>query len=265
MAQEILNDNRNQQESWPATIAGALFFLLAGLELMAGDIPRTWSIPNRLAGVDFLFLFGLLVPAIAFAIGWVFYFPRWSYPYTAALPVFSLYMMSTATPLLRQLGYLNRGWGYLAWIPFLLAVLVGLLLTRSLHPIARFFTNIRQDWTLGTYAMFAWMPMLISIGFDEIYRLYSLVFKLVLTILMVATSLLYLRAGRHKSQSRIMVAGVLISLAVTNIGSIAYWQPVGGVFIPGAIAWDLVILGVMFSPALILRRGQSTGGRSAQA
>jgi hypothetical protein len=62
-----------------------------------------------------------------------------------------------------------------------------------------------------------------------------------------------------------MVAGVLISLAVTNIGSIAYWLPVGGVDIPRAIAWDLIILGVMFYPALIVRLDQSTGERREQA
>ena len=259
-----MNDNRKQQESWPATIAGVLFFLLAGLQLMAGDIPLTWSSHNWLPGVDFGFLFVLLVPAIAFAIGWALYFPRWSYPYTAALPVFSLYMMSANTPLLHQLGFHNRSWGYLAWVPFLLALLVGLLFTRSLRPVGRFFTNILQDWTLGTYAMLAWMPMIILVGFDEVDRLYSLVFKLVLTILMVATSLLYLRAWSQDMRSRIMVAGVLISLAVTSISTIAYWQPVGGVFIPGAIAWVLIILGLMFSPAIIFRRGRSTGRRSAQ-
>jgi hypothetical protein len=265
MDRETLNDNRNQPESWAATIAGALFYLLAGLEMMSGDIPRAWVIPSWLEGVDFLYLFGLLVPAIAFAVGWVLYFPRWSYPYTAALLVFSLYMMSTATPLLRQLGYLNRGWGYLAWAPFLMAVLVGLLLTRSLRPIAKFFANIRRDWTLGTYAMLAWMPMVIAIGFDEIDRQYSLVFKILLTILMVTTSLLYMRTGRQEARSRILVVGVLLCLAVTEIGTIAYWQPVGGVFIPGAIAWGLVILGIMLSPAVIFRQGRPTGERSAQA
>lgn len=260
-----MNDNSNQPVSWPATIAGAFFFLLAGLELIAGDIPFEWDLPDRLPGLDFLVLFGLLIPAIAFAIGWVLYFPRWSYPYTAALLVSSLYMMGATTPLLWKLGYPNRGWGFIAWVPFLLALLVGLLFTRSLRPIGRFFANIRQDWTLATYAMLAWMPMVIAVGFDEVDRSYSLVFKLLLTILMVATSLLYLRADRPDMRSRIMVAGVLVTLAVTNIGSIAYWLPVGGVDIPRVIAWDLVILGVMFYPALILRLGQSTGERSAQA
>ena len=67
MERVTLNDKRYQAESWPAAIAGALFFLLAGLEMMSGDIPRPWSTPNWLQGVDFLYLFGLLVPAITFA------------------------------------------------------------------------------------------------------------------------------------------------------------------------------------------------------
>jgi hypothetical protein len=57
-----MNGNKNQPESWPATIAGALIFLLAGLELMSGDVPYTWSIPNWLQDVDFLGI--ILSPAL---------------------------------------------------------------------------------------------------------------------------------------------------------------------------------------------------------
>ena len=44
MDQETLNDSKYQPESWLATIAGALLFLLAGLELLSGDIPHAWGL-----------------------------------------------------------------------------------------------------------------------------------------------------------------------------------------------------------------------------
>jgi hypothetical protein len=40
-------------ESWWASLAGALYFLLGGVGLMLGDIPYTWDVPAglRAAGV----------------------------------------------------------------------------------------------------------------------------------------------------------------------------------------------------------------------
>jgi hypothetical protein len=40
-------------ESWWASLAGALYFLLGGVGLMLGDIPYTWDVPAglRTAGV----------------------------------------------------------------------------------------------------------------------------------------------------------------------------------------------------------------------
>ena len=109
------------------------------------------------------------------------------------------------------------------------------------------------------------ITQIIAIFFDEIDRLYSMIFKLLLAVLMVSTAMLYIRLGGQKTRSRVLIAGVLLCLLVAEAGLIAYWQPLGGVDIPAAIAWGLVILGILFSPALILRRGWSTGGRSAQA
>jgi hypothetical protein len=207
----------------------------------------------------------LLLPAIAFAVGWVLGFPRWSYPYTGGLLAYSLYMMSTATPLLRELGYLDQGWGWRAWLPFLFALLVGLLITRSLRPIGQFFANIRRDWTLATFAMYGCMPLVISMFFDEIDRVYTFIFMLLLTALMVITSMLYMRAASQISRIRILNAGVLATLAVTLAASTAYWLPLGGVSVPGILIWGLIILCIMFYPALLGRRATSNGSRSDPA
>jgi hypothetical protein len=192
-------------------------------------------------------------------------FPRWSYPYTGGLLVYSLYMMNTSTPLLRQLGYLNQGWGWRAWLPFLFALLVGLLITRSFRPIGQFFANIHHDWTLATFAMYGCMPLVISIFFDGVDRLYTIIFLLLLIALMVATALLYMRAASQTIRIRILTAGVLATLAVTLAASTAYWLPQGGVSVPWVLIWGLVILGIMFYPALLGRKAPSNGSRSDPA
>lgn len=268
MARETMTDDKQQPESWSATLIAVLYFFLAGLDLASTTIPPDWSVAGWQRGTDIPlwdtgFWFGLFVPAIAFAGGWVLNFPRWSYPYTGGLLISTLYMMSTSTPLLRQLGYLNEGWGWRAWLPFLLAFLTGLLISRSLQPARTFFANIHRDWTLATFAMFAWMPQIIAISFDEIDRLYSMIFKLLLTAVMVSTAMLYMRLGGQKTRSKVLIAGVLLCLVMSMAGSTVYWLPVGGVSIPGMIMWTLITLVILFYPAL-LSRATSDGGDSAQ-
>lgn len=307
----------NGPDSWAATLLGAGFFLLAGLQLMLSDIPLDSAIPVGVRTFDWLLLFGLVIPAIGFAAGWARGFPRWCYPYIGSLLVYSLYMMNMHTSLLYYLGYEKQRWGWRAWIPFLLAALIGYLLSRlpersaaqskdhpspilgrgdggegGLHeqsasdspspageigsageggPSERsvydnpspasgfgfgvraagvriFFTRIYHDPTLASYAMFAWMPLIIFIAFDEIARPYSLAFMLLLTALMVTTAILYHRASHGDSRAVILIVGLLLTLVVTEVGMIAYWLPQDGVYLPAALLWGVFIAVVILYP-----------------
>jgi hypothetical protein len=297
------NQSTSSSEPWWASSLGALYFLLGGVGLMLNEIPHTWGVPAGLRAFDWLFFFGLLPSAIGFAAGWALGFPRWSYPYTGGLFVYSLYLMNTATPLLRLLGYENQGWGWRAWIPFLLACAVGFLLSwwvkpspltppppersdgvrapapapernaaqskgdypppyrsRTVHFI--FFSNLNQDRSLASYAMFGWMPLLLFISFDEMDRLYTLIFMLIFTALMLATALLYQRLRRLESRTWALAGGVITSILLIEIGTIAYWLPLNGVNIPLSLAWGVFILAIMLSPMLFAHRTAPAPGVS---
>ncbi len=304
------NTITNQPDTWLASLLGALFFFLAGLQLIFSDIPHEWAVPGWLRTTDWLFIFGLLAPAAGFAAGWALGFPRWSYPYTGGLLAYSFYLMNTSTPFWYNLGYEKQVWGWRAWIPFLIAALVGYLLSRRLSTALRsaqgkelhaerraqpaveaggsaieadsplppagegqaatsaagvraFFTNIRRDPSLATYAMFAWMPLIIISAFDEITRPYSLVFMILLTGFMVATALVYHRTRRQENRSVFLAIGLLATLCLTWIGSIAYWLPLDGVYLPGALIWGALIIAVMLWPIWLMRRAKP--GQKADA
>ena len=53
----------------------------------------------------------------------------------------------------------------------------------SFYSLRRFFFNISADWTLLTFGIFGFIPLLIAMIFDEMDRLYSLYFMIVLTLL----------------------------------------------------------------------------------
>jgi hypothetical protein len=246
--------------SWAETLAGMTLFLISGLGLILNEVPHDWVVPlwlTHLAGA--LLLAYLLVPAIGFGIGWIRGFPRWSYPYLGLALLVSLYMMNVATPGLRIFNYTfgrNDLWGWRAWIPVSVMVVIALLITRSLRPLLKLFTNIWEDWTLLTFGMFGFMPLLIGIGFDEVDRLYSLPFMVALTFFMVGTALAYLRSTHQWQRVLALLIGIILILTIVAIAPTVYWLENGWVNVQGVVVGGTIVGLVMFSPVLIglLRR-----------
>ena len=241
------------------TLLACLYFLLAGVGLMLQEMPLDWFDTAGLPPVDWLIIIFLLIPAIGLAAGWALDFPRWSYPYTGGLLVWSLYLMNASTPGSRLLNLDRQIWGWRAWIPFLLACALGFLLSllrertagMKAKPRFLFLSNVFRDPTLAAYLMFGGIPLLIFISFDEINRLFSLVFMLIFSVVMIAAALLYQRLAGAESRAWALAAGILACVLLIEIGVIAYWLPQNGVNIPLSLAWGVVILLVLLYPIIL--------------
>jgi hypothetical protein len=240
--------------SWPAALVGTALFLLLGLDLILGEIPHHWPVPAWLPLLrGRLFLSTLALPAIGLGVGWVKGFPRWSYPYTGYVLLSSLYTMSVATPGLRILGYTfgpNDYWGSRAWIPFFAMAVVALLITRSLRPLLKLFTNAGKDWTLLTFGMFGFMPLLVAFGFDEVDRLYSLYFMVALTLVMAGTALAYLRSARLEQRALALFAGITLVVAVVTVAPAIYWLEHGWANLTGGVIGGAIVVVIMSFPLL---------------
>jgi len=163
-------------------------------------------------------------------------------------------MTSVATPDLQILGVPLFGrqlWGWRAWIPLAVVALISLLVTRSLRPLLRLFTNVWHDWTLLTFGMFGILPLWVAINFDEMDRLYSLVFMVILTVLMIGAALLYLRSRRPGARIAALAIGIVPTIAVTVVAPTLYWQRHGWVNPRGAALLGGAVLLAMFLPAAI--------------
>jgi hypothetical protein len=241
-----------------ATLAGTVFFILWGLDLITGEFPHEWNIPIWVYGI--FFISTLFVLPIGMCIGWIQGFPRWSYPYVGHVIVFSLYMMNVATPGLKLFGYEMFGrelWGWRAWIPFLIIAVIALTVTRSFRPATCFFTNIRDDWTLLTFGMFGFMPLVIAIMFDEMDRLFSLYFMVVLPIIMAGTAFAYLSSENHRMRVVALLIGISLSLVIASIAPNIYWNGVMDVNVIPALVPGLIVFLFMFAPSLMgVRRNQ---------
>ncbi len=241
---------------WPQTAVCAIFFFLPGLFLILHEIPHTWAPPlSFLEPVGkMLFVIFILLSPIVTGIAWVRRFPRWSYPFLGMALVETIFQMNASTPGLNLFGYPIFGrelWGWRAWIPLAAIMLVALLVSRSLRPLVNLFVQPWRDWTLVTYTMFGFMPLLIAIGFDEVDRLFSLPFMVLLTAVMVGTVVLYLRARYTWQRVASLFAGVLIVVLVTAVAPTLYWLQNGWVSVPGTILATTIALAIFFSPILL--------------
>ncbi|MCK5635627.1 MAG: hypothetical protein KAI06_11085 [Anaerolineales bacterium] len=243
-----------QKPSWIDVSAGIVPFIFWGFILIASEIPHDWSAPRWLDSLAFIIVILLLLLPAGVGIGWVLGFPRWSYTYLTSAVLVGAYLVNGSTPGLEFFGYQTFGrelWGWRAWIPLLTALVIALLVSRSLRPLVMLFTNIRKDLTLLTYSLFGVMPLLVLIFYDEMDRLFSLYFMVAFTAVSIVASFFYLRSPQTLKGSSALLVGVLISVLILVIGPNVYWQSHGGMNSIPSIISGLVLIIVMLSPVLI--------------
>lgn len=244
-----------EQESWAGTAAGALCFALTGLQMMAFEIPHGWALNQWLQeNAVLMLLFWLGIGPVGYALGWMRGFPRWSYPYTGMAIIMALYMTMVATPGIRILGYTfgpRDMWGWRAFVPLALATLIAVLFSRPRNQLPRLFGNIRQDPSILSFLLFGFMPLLVMIEFDEIDRLYSLYFMALVAALMVIAAVVYLRSRTGWSRSLSLILAMIVIIAVSEAGSIAFWQENGWVNVEGSIVQGAVVALILSIPALV--------------
>ena len=272
----IMAEQKAEEPSpWGEVALGALWFLVSGLYLIWDELPLNWfgglfSYPETGILAFFwkaLWVILVFLPYIGLCIGYIKGFPRWSYPYVGAALIWSLFMIQAATPDLRLFGYEILGrqvWGLRAFVPPSMALLVAILVTRSLQPFRTLVTNAWKDWTKATYAMFGFTPLLILAAFDEMDRLYSLYFMVLLTVVMLATAILYLRATLGWQRAVTLFVGVGIVIGTATAAPIFYWQKSGQVEVGMQILLGMIVLLVFYWPPLLglvqyLEREQQVG------
>jgi hypothetical protein len=99
--------------------------------------------------------------------------------------------------------------------------------------------------------MFGFMPLLIALNFDEVDRLYSLPFMVGLTLAMIGTAVLYLRSTHQSHRALILLTSISLITTIAIAGTTLYWLENGWVDILVSVVLGIVVVAIMFSPALL--------------
>jgi hypothetical protein len=253
---EVIETWVGQRAPWGEALIGALPFLLFGLayllngftelaghyhpafnlldgSLLDGPLHHPAIILTAPMGVYFISALGLLFGVLKG-------FPRWSYGYLGMSLYFGWYYSNG-----RFNGVVYGSW---AWFPLVAAIILGLLLRRSLQPLARLLQGAWHDWTRLSLALYAFVPMLTVIFFDDDWgaiQLYGLLFD---TVLLAAGAVAFLRSRAIWSRLLSLYAAVLITIVKGFLGG-WFWQ---------AFLFIIIMyLGLLLLPAVIglLRAG----------
>jgi hypothetical protein len=242
---------------WKAAFVGALPFLLFGLAYLIEGITElgghygpvfnlldgsllerppnhptiTLSLPQ---GVYFVSALGLLFGVIKG-------FPRWSYAYLGMSIYFGWYYSSGS--------FLGVDYDLWAWFPLFAAIILGLLLNRSLQPLTRLLQGAWNDWTRLTFALYAFfLPMQTMFFFDGdwgVLQLYGLVFD---TLLLATLAVVFLRSCTTWGRVLSLEAAILI-LVVKGI--LMGW--IGE--LDGVLDWPVVLFIIILYFGLLLLPG----------
>jgi hypothetical protein len=147
--------------SWGEALLGALPFLLFGLAHFLIAIHELGKLTNLTVNPWLYYGSGLLLLiAIGLAIGGIKGYPRWSYAYLGMTVYLSSYYSNGS------FSGVVYGWRF--WVPLIVTILLPLLLTRSLRPLARLIQGAWNDWTRLSFGLYAYLLPIYTILFFEV-------------------------------------------------------------------------------------------------
>lgn len=242
---------------WDALV-GILPFALFGIASMVGksNLPIHGNIP-------FIAVFLITLTGLIF--GAVTGFPRWSYGYLGWSVVYSWWLMGTPTDTFRNAyspithNQLLLGWW--GWLPFLLAIGISLMATRSLNPLRQLVAGIWQDWINLSLAIFAFVGFVLLI-YDENHSPYLIAFMTASTIVFTGSVWLFIRSTTTRKRFIILVVGFLLAVALSWTCDLTWdWNAYYGIrpmppepwytALKGYIVITALWCATMFWPALI--------------
>ncbi|MBD3265032.1 hypothetical protein GF373_00050 [bacterium] len=199
----------------PHILAGIIPVFLMCLAILCVSWPETYLGIDRFANAWFL-VYCFTAINIGVVIGYIKYFPRWSFTYMGIVVLFAWYFMNVRIPP-------SPIFGLLSWFPVLIAFIVGASLAGS-APILALGKRMQDDWTLLVFALFNGFPLVAWIMFDEVNREFKLPFLMGIYIYGIFCVITYLLCAKPWQRILVLFLGFYIIGALSFLGSGIYWD-----------------------------------------
>lgn len=252
-----MESTRDDDHGSLAPLSGAhaglavLPFILYGLAVMLAYVwnptvsafpPPVWEVVLKSP-----YLWFALFCLAGLTVGLMKGFPRWAQPYLGWTLYFCWWWSNMST-------YSYR-WDARVWLPPLGALLLAILIRRSLRPVVEILRALWQDWTLPSFALFIFYCGF-SILFDENHHPALLLFIAAATLAAAAGAWAYYRLARAVPRV-LALGGALMALALVQFLGYGTWDfhayynlGPGSQFDWRTLWISLIVAAVMLVPAL---------------
>jgi hypothetical protein len=205
--------SRTELALWPGILAG-LPVLVFGVALILANLqgfkPQgDWA--WLLFAADGIVLIGLVI-------GWIGWFPNWSYAFAGMAVLFSLWWSTSTTGTDRMLS------GPLAWSPLLLMLALGVLLTRSFKPVLKFLQGLLRDWSLASLGLYSLLPFAMFAAMSVMPAANAIVFQIPAVLCMAAGAAIAGLVEGSRVRWRVLLLGLSWSWIVVTLGVAIYWN-----------------------------------------
>ncbi len=251
------------QEVLLACLPFAVIFLFPGIFSFPG-VEESVPVP---IGLGLLALVVLALAALGI-IGLLVKLPRWAMPYAGVLitvVVFIVLSILKVPPLVYAQSFASWWLRLLALDILCLFVLAGTMtllvwLAGKIPPAARFFEQVRKDWSLFSFAMYGGAMILVLGMYEEVPDAGLYILVTAIPMLLGAWAYLHIQAAGWRLVA--MSAAVTVAMVITltaNIRLVDWVSPVefsiGGLDITRSIlsvimVWPLSV-GMLFVPMLL--------------
>jgi hypothetical protein len=229
------------QTPWRTAILSLVPFAFAGPLAVIHSYHPWWD-PQQLPWISSIFVtVAALLLCAGFILGAVKKFPRWSYPYAVYVVILITFL---ATYLVNGTPWDINHEGYiLLWVAVL-----SVLVTAPLPFFRPFYTNIRRDWTLLSYGLYAFtLFTLIAHDQDVFPRLNLLV--LLPSLIGILGALAHLRLSSALSRTAVLILGALASVPLTMFTLYGSWMELLKAAGFVLAVWG-VLVGLLLAPIL---------------
>jgi hypothetical protein len=234
------------QTPWSTALLSLIPLLITGPGMILYSYHPWWDPEKSPAySIGFIILASIAI-LIGFSIGMIKKFPRWSYPYTLYVIVMLTFL---ATYLFNRTPWDINHEGFI----LLLIVALFILITWKIPAFRPFYANIRQDWTLLSYALYGCTLILLSTNDHDVVPDLNL-FVMLPPIIGIVGALAHLRLGSSIQRFAVLLSGMLIGTFLIVLpmfsGMMGSWQSF--MVVMGLLLTFWLILGALIlAPILV--------------
>jgi hypothetical protein len=206
----------------------------------------------RIAGGSRIFGTAVLILLILFVLAGVYLvirslklgFPRWSYAYISWLIALILVM-----PAFRISSSMMVP--IIAPLMIVAAIVVLLSVTHSWTRVSRLIQNVREDWTLISFAFFSLLPFLVILPGEMVDDQFFFPFALAGLLILAAGGMGYMRSQKTWQRFFALLVSAICALSIPNVASNIYWQGINSDYLSPLLPMALMLSAVMLLPGIV--------------